>query len=288
VSEIAWLASYPKSGNTWMRIFLANFQRDVGQPININSIEPGPLTVQRALFDSVLGVASSDMTQEEIERWRPAACRHMAARSASTLYVTTHDAWRVTSAGEPLIPADVTRGALYIVRNPLDVAVSFAHHFAIPVEEAVKTLGRKNASLGPRPERLRTQLSQRLMSWSDHVLSWLEQQTIPVHVMRYEDMSLRPVETFGDAVCFLGWPEDVHRVRRAVEFSSFRILREQEVTHGFRERQPEAASFFRQGKTGGWREVLTEEQVARIISDHGPVMRRLGYLSENGCVQASQ
>jgi hypothetical protein len=288
MSEIFWLASYPKSGNTWLRILLANFRRDEGRPVDINSLESGSLAVHRELIDDMLGVASSDMTQDEIERWRPEACRHLAARSPSTLYITTHDAWALTSAGEPLIPADVTRGAVYIVRNPLDVAVSFAHHFAMPIEDAVKALGHKNAALGARPYRLRTQLRQRVLSWSGNVSSWLDQHTIPVQVIRYEDMSLRSVETFARVLGFLGFPEDMDRVRRAVENSTFNVLRRQEQTNGFRERQPGVEAFFRRGKIGGWRDVLTKEQAARIINDHGPVMQRLGYLSDRGLVEASQ
>jgi hypothetical protein len=285
MSEIVWLASYPKSGNTWLRVFLANFQRDTGQPVEINSLDVGALAVDRKLFDSALGVASSDMTPEEIECCRPEVCRHLAARSAATLYITTHDAYTFTSAGEPLIPADVTRGAIYVARNPLDVAVSFAHHFIKPVEAAVERLGMEHTIGDGAPGRLRTQLRQRLLSWSRHVLSWLDQRIIPVHVMRYEDMSLRPIETFSGAVRFLGWEEDVDRIHRAVMFSSFETLRQQEQSQGFKERQPGVSSFFRQGRAGGWHEVLTEEQVARIISDHGPVMRRLGYLAESGCVE---
>jgi hypothetical protein len=105
-----------------------------------------------------------------------------------------------------------------------------------------------------------------------------------MHVIRYEDMSHRPVETFASAVRFLGWEEDLDRVRRAAAFSSFEILREQESAHGFKERLSGPASFFRQGRAGAWREVLTDAQVAQIVSDHGSVMRRLGYLSADGCI----
>jgi hypothetical protein len=45
---------------------------------------------------------------------------------------------------------------------------------------------------------------------------------------------------------------------------------------------PLAKSFFRKGEIGSWRDVLTEEQISRIISDHGEVMRRFGYLTEAG------
>jgi hypothetical protein len=285
MSGIVWLASYPKSGNTWLRVFLANFQRDDGRPVDINALASGSAS-NRELFDSAFGVESSDMTAEEIERYRPQALRWLARQRTEILNIKIHDAYLWTSACEPLIPADVTRGVIYVARNPLDLVISFAHHFTISLEEAISRLG-SETSLGAHPDRLKAHVRQRLLSWSGHVLSWLDQQVIPVHLMRYEDMSVRPVETFREAVRFLGWTDDVDRVRRAVAFSSFETLRRQEQAKGFKERYGGTA-FFREGRTDAWREVLTEEQVSRVVGDHGPVMRRLGYLPENGRIERSQ
>jgi len=78
---------------------------------------------------------------------------------------------------------------------------------------------------------------------------------------------------------------DRERVRRAVEFSSFETLRRQEHKYGFKEKPRGAASFFRSGRTGAWREALTARQIERQVRDHEVVMRRLGYLSEDGCVE---
>ena len=284
MSRVVWLASYPKSGNTWLRVFLSNLQRDDGQPADINKLDLGIVASDRNLFDSALGVESSDMTAEEIDYYRPSAYRYLAAQSAGTVYMKVHDAWGFTSAGDSLIPAAATSLVIYVTRNPLDVAISFAHHLRKGVAETIDHMSDETMALSLNKSRLSTQLKQQLLSWSGHVLSWLEQREIPVHVIRYEDMSLRPVETFASAVRFLGWDEDLDRVRRAVAFSSFEILREQESAHGFKERQSGPASFFRQGRAGAWREVLTDAQVAQIVGDHGPVMRRLGYLSADGCI----
>jgi hypothetical protein len=59
--------------------------------------------------------------------------------------------------------------------------------------------------------------------------------------------------------------------------STFDSLRAQELRNGFHERPATAASFFREGKSGGWRNVLSREQVDRIVQAHEPVMRRFGY-----------
>jgi hypothetical protein len=71
---------------------------------------------------------------------------------------------------------------------------------------------------------------------------------------------------------------DEEAVARAVERSRFEILRRQEAEEGFGERPPRASVFFRSGRAGEGRKVLTPAQVDRIRDEHGSVMSRFGYL----------
>jgi hypothetical protein len=280
MSGIVWLASYPKSGNTWLRAFLTNFLGADARPIDINRLTAG-IASNRRVFDETLGVESSDMTRDEIARRRPECYRRMAAAAPGTLYLKVHDANLPNSAGEPLIPADATSRAVYLVRNPLDVAVSFAHHMARSVDVAIGSMANPDFAFGARSGLLPEQLEQRLSSWSGHVLSWLDQSRFPLHLMRYEDMLERPALCFRECVRFLGLDEDGAAIDRALSFSSFSALRAQEQAFGFRERPEAASSFFRRGQAGKWRETLSDEQVRLILSHHSAVMRRLGYLAED-------
>jgi hypothetical protein len=124
---IIWLASYPKSGNTWLRAFLTSFQRNDGQPVDINALAGGPIARARDILDESVGVKASALTHEEVEGYRPAVYRHLAARSSSTVFLKIHDAYTYTEGGVPLVPAEATCGAVYMLRHPFDVAVSFAH-----------------------------------------------------------------------------------------------------------------------------------------------------------------
>jgi hypothetical protein len=98
--------------------------------------------------------------------------------------------------------------------------------------------------------------------------------------MRYEDMLEKPLSTFGGLVKFLGIDAPRARIERAIKLSSFRVLQEQERRHGFRERSPVAAAFFREGKAGQWRKALSREQAAAIVAAHRPQMERFGYVPE--------
>ncbi len=91
-------------------------------------------------------------------------------------------------------------------------------------------------------------------------------------------MVAHPEGCFSDAARFLGMDAPPYMVAAAVEAVRFEKLSAAEDANGFVERPNTVTKFFRRGVAGGWRDTLTLEQAARIESDHGPVMRRLGYL----------
>ena len=282
MNRIVWLASYPKSGNTWFRTFLTNFLRNGDEPANINDLDGGPIASARLPFDEAVGYDSGEMTHDEIDQVRPEVYRYQAKRANETMYCKIHDAYTFLPDGRPLIPPEATACALYFVRNPLDVAVSFAHHGGHSrFDRMIRQMGRSEYSFCDVDATEQNQLRQKLLTWSGHVASWADAPGIRVLVLRYEDMKLKPEETFGSAVRFAGLPDDPARVKKAIEFSRFEELKKQEEKDGFGEKMPLAKSFFRKGEIGSWREVLTSEQVAKVVADHGDVMRRFGYLDAN-------
>lgn len=274
--SIIWLASYPKSGNTWIRAFLANYRREKEGAADINQLG-SPVASRRHEFDEIVGVEASDLTFPEIDSLRPEFYRYLAAHNRDPLFQKIHDAYSPS-----LVPPDATRGAIYILRNPLDVAVSFADHLGASLPQTVAWMGDKTFALSSGRMNLAGQLRQRLSTWSGHVLSWVDQSDFPVHLIRYEDLSLCACDTFAAALEFLGMACDAERLSRAVENSTFEKLQQQEKISGFTERPPVAEVFFRKGQVGGWREALTLELVERVMKDHGEVMRRFGYLTGAG------
>ena len=125
-------------------------------------------------------------------------------------------------------------------------------------------------------------MRQRLLTWSGHVTSWVDEPGLHVLVVRYEDLHADTVTVFREVVRFCGLEDDPPRLEKAVRFSQFEQAKKQETEHGFGEKMPGAEAFFRKGQVGSWREELTPELVAKLIADHAAVMRRFGYLDENG------
>jgi hypothetical protein len=281
VGSIVWLASYPKSGNTWLRALLINYLRDAAEPADINDLRD-PRTAHaasRAMFDDVVGVEASILAPDTVWRLRPRAYRQLAREADGSLVLKAHDAWQ-TDGGVELFPTDVTRGVVYLVRNPLDVAASWANHLGVPADEAAARM------CAEAPVRLDTEavtdhLPQLIGNWSDHVRSWVDESKLRVLLVRYEDLHARTAEILAEFLAFCGLEVDAARTRKAVAYSSFAELRRQEREHGFRERPPAARdAFFRRGEIGGWRSELSNAGSSELLHAHAETMARLGYSTD--------
>lgn len=278
---IYWLASYPKSGNTWFRTFLRNLRDDCDTPADINDLDSDPIASSRGWLDEVLGFDTAELTAEEVERLRPLVYG-WAAQGAEPGYHKTHDAYTLTSDGLPLMGGAAVRGAIYILRNPLDVAPSAANHWHCSIDAAIDRMANPQTALSRSTRRLDSQVRQRLLSWSGHVRSWTEASGLPLLVLRYEDLLAAPEVHFGAAARFLQLPDTPARIARAVRHSRFEELSRQEADGDFRERPTKTARFFRSGRSGTWQDTLSREQVQRIVTDHGTLMQRHGYLDSRG------
>ena len=277
--KIVWLASYPKSGNTWFRVFLSNLLYPDEGPVHINKLKESNMAASREMFEYYSGLPSEDLTHDEIDAFRPDVYRAMARESDDLFFLKVHDAYTCLSDEKLLFPADVSHGVIYFVRNPLDIAVSFAHHSANKPEEMIEILNSREASFCGKIHLLYNQLRQKLGSWSQHVKSWTAQNNIPVHVMRYEDMKADTYQSFSEAVYFLGIDAGVSEIQKAIEYSQFELLEQQEKEEGFHERMIKASSFFRKGSIGEGSQFFSEDIINEIVENHKEVLQRFGYLS---------
>lgn len=274
--SIVWLASYPKSGNTWMRIFLANYLANTEKPLSINQVHRFGMGDSMAKTYHRVAGREIDLTNIRLTlQLREKVLRGIVANNADVNFVKTHNI-RSTALGVELIPNKYSRSAIYIMRNPLDMLLSYARHFAMTVEEAVEAIcNPHNATAADH-----TTVYQFLGTWSDHVKTWTEGSSFPVLALRYEDMLEQPMESFGKALKFIGLTPELDRLEKAINFSSFEELSRQESTSGFGEKSPLAEKFFAIGKSGQWKTDLSDAQIQRVRRNHRKIMKKYGYYSE--------
>jgi Sulfotransferase domain len=277
---IVWIASYPKSGNTWVRAFLAALHRvmagDAQGPVDLNQMASYSASDRQAqLFEKYLDRPITEVAPGELAALRPRVQEDIARDADGIVFTKTHNA-RMDDHGVPMINQSVSVGALYLVRNPLDVAISFAHFRDVPIDQAIVDMGTHEFGIGTSATDIHFVSS----SWSENVRSWTERRHPAVLVMRYEDLLDNPIVNFTHIARHVRMLPEQEKVERAVELSSFDKLRSAERETGFQEKPDSAQIFFREGRAGQWREVLTPAQVDRIVTAHGEQMARFGYLPD--------
>lgn len=274
LKNLVWLASYPKSGNTWTRAFLINYLFDTKEPVPINQIHRlGMGDAITKAYQMITKGPFDPANVQQIIAQRPAVLRGIAANEADMNFVKSHNMNAVV-LGQPLVPKALTKSAIYILRDPLDMVLSFARHYGHSADTAIDAVRRADHVV----QGDRNSVTQFVGGWSEHVTGWVDTRDFPVHVMRYEDLLANPRECFGQLIEFLGFPLADDRLDRAIRHASFDELSKQEKKSGFVERSQKSDRFFHTGQSGQWKTILTADQIARMRKDHGAVMKRFGYL----------
>lgn len=269
LQRIIWLASFPKSGNTWARSFLANYFQPTGRALDINSLRQFTTAdVRQDFFDRANGRPFRGRTMDDWIKVRPEALRLIAASKPGHHFVKTH--CQVMKVGPvDIIPPEVTAAAVYLIRNPFDVAPSYSRHLSVDMDTAIDRMTDAQAVQGSE-----TRILETIGRWDDHIRSWTGAPGLPRHIMRYEDMLADTEAAFRALFRFLQVPVDAGKLGAAMASTSFDALQRQESEKGFRERPPAMKQFFARGTAGGWREDLTPKQVGRIRTEFLPALEK--------------
>jgi len=274
MGRIVWIASYPKSGNTWTRAFLHNLFRNPDTPFDINKMDT--LSANEAAlgnFTAVLEQPWQEWTPDQVAAARPKVQRQIAQSRPYTVFCKTHLAV-MNVRGHPTIDMGATAGAIYLVRNPLDIASSLMDHQGLPMPKIIEMMNMVNFET-PTTDKM---AGEPWGNWSQNVESWTGRANPALHVMRYEDMLADPLGAFTALVRFLKIDTTAQRIRKAVDHSSFKVLRRLEEQQGFWERTVVQKNFFRKGLAGSWRDELSEAEAHAIVDRHRAQMDRYGYV----------
>lgn len=276
--NLIWITSYPKSGNTWVRAFIHNLLREMSgrtdgaQDINRMS-EHTVWEFTADNFERILKKPLSKMSHREIAKIRPEVQRQMSHSRPRPFFVKTHMA-----IGHdfqfPTININATLAGIHVVRNPLDLVISFSRYSDKTLDDSIAIMGIEDF----KSSISETTVCEFMGSWSQNVMSWISVTKRPIHVMRYEDMLDNPIRPFSNLARFLRLPVNEAQIQAAIAKSSFAELKRQEEQNGFSEKPATAERFFREGRAGQWRDVLSRDQIQRIVMAHGPTMQRFGYM----------
>lgn len=274
MGNILWIASYPKSGNTWVRSFIQNYLSN--QRSDINDMHRQSIDeIKSFRYQPYLSAdqATTDLDLTTICAIRPNVHADIAAAAQGTVFVKSHN-FQGQYENYPLHNWSVSSGAIYVVRNPLDVAVSLSHYFDYTIDDAISYMADDMAGTPNEPENV----PQIITSWSLNVSSWTQEPGNNLLVLRYEDLLKNPKKYFRKVESLLGLKKDPKRLTKAIHASSFKNLKQQEQQSGFVEKHENAGAFFRSGTANQWQKVLSKEQVERLVNDHREQMERFKYI----------
>jgi len=278
-NNIIWLASYPKSGNTWFRSFLTALLNN--GDIDINKMESNDIFSDKGYVESILDLSADDVSSREFENYRKLAFIYKANKSSKESFMKIHDAYTYSRwDGQPLIPSEGSRLALYFIRNPLDVVLSLANHTGLTIDETIDNYMNCEEGAFVKKSKTAQQYYQLFGTWGMHAASWINQTNIPLHVIRYEDMKVNPFGTFKEAILQMQLNYNDEDINKAIAACDFNKLKQQEEKTGFKEKAAASAAFFFKGESGRWKKELSKEQIKRIMIVNESMMNRFGYWEE--------
>jgi hypothetical protein len=273
--NIIWLASYPKSGNTWFRSFLTALT--TGTEVNLDKMNTDGIFSNKVVLEKTLDLDADHLLPHQIEEYQRIVYNYLSKTADKPKFIKIHDAFTF-SKNTPLIPEEATKVAIYLIRNPLDVTLSLANHVGLNVDQTIeKYITNPNGAFIKRKSSASTQFHQPLGSWNMHVESWLSKPKFPVHFVKYEDLKTKPFLVFSDALKAMGLTYSEEQIQNAIAETEFEKLQKKEKEKGFKEKPIDSVAFFRKGKVGSWREELTIEQIQKIKTANEPMMRHFNY-----------
>jgi len=282
---IIWLASYPKSGNTYVRAFLSayyfsdNGQFDFNQISNIKQFPDKEFFSQK--FDSVSEVS---------KQWMPAQRKINQDRKIK--FLKTHNCL-ANYKGNLFTSPETTLGAVYIVRDPRNVLTSIKNHFSLDDDEALKMIIDKEMGLISNNGSHASYSF--ISSWSNNYLSWFRNNQFRRLFVKYEDLITNKYETFRDIIVFtntlMNRTENVNKskLQKAIETTNFDILKNKEVSESFvgsknsfknwRNFHKENKNlFFNLGPENKWEKILDKKTKEIIETNFKSEMKELKYL----------
>ena len=282
---IIWLASYPKSGNTYVRAFLSayyfseNGQFDFSQILNIEQFPH-----EKYFKQKVNGIS------EASKQWIP--IQREINKNKKIKFFKTHSCLG-NYQGNQFTSPETTLGAVYIVRDPRNVLTSLKNHYSFDDDKALKMITDKTRSLMSN-NGSHASLTH-ISSWAENYLSWLRNNQFRRFFVKYEDLITNKYETFRDIIVFINTlmnkveGVDKSKLQKAIETTNFNVLKKKEISETFdgsdngfkswRKFHSENKNlFFNLGPENNWEKILKTKISNEIEISFKKEMKELEYL----------
>ena len=275
---ITWIASYPKSGNTFLRSLLsAYFFSDTGK-------------FEFDLLYNILQFPSLKFSKNDMSSKKETAQNWILNQNHffndKDVFLKTHnsleefDGYKFTSQKQ-------TKGAIYIVRDPRNVILSMSHHYSLSYEMSYEKIVDKKSSLIEKTFNEDHSNFTFLGTWSDHYKSWRDNKDFKVLFIKYEDFEENIVPVFKKVINFINeLRNETNKIEdnkffNAIKSTNFASLKNKENTLGFEESvysdKGKKINFFNLGFQNKWQNKLPDDIVKKVNKNLNKEIIELGY-----------
>jgi len=284
---IIWLASYPKSGNTFLRALLTSYLFTKDGNFTFEVLKKIKQFPDNGVFKK-LGIDTSNekeviknyiKVQEETNKRDGKAIRFL--KTHSTLH--DMDGYKFTDLNNCL-------GAIYIVRDPRNIVTSYSNHDQTSLDEAIERIKKFRMIGGIKDSKDRkSETITHVGSWSSHYASWKEFKKVDRYLLiKYEDLLKDTEKTFSKVLNFIykitktKLDLDKNKLKNVLKTTTFDNLKNLEKNSNFPEANTDLngkkITFFKYGAKNNWKDFLTSKNIKTLEDSFKKEMEELGYL----------
>jgi hypothetical protein len=270
--NIIWIASFPKSGNTWTRFLLNALMHRKTELADLNADAKitGACTAKGLLKDYV--PEKAELKERLMSRGEALRQLSQSREPGKKLMLKTHSAL-AEFMKKPQIPMDVTIAAILVIRNPFDVLCSCMNHFGFDEEGAFNFMEKISSTIGETEKHLPVLTT----NWDGYTQSWVKNAKFPILLLRYEDLKSHPF-TSAQRICkFFNLKPTENEMIDAIRATSFENMQKLEDDKGFKEASEKGERFFYKGEVGYFKDKLSQATIDKVVKRFGESMKKVGY-----------
>ncbi len=282
---IYWIASYPKSGNTWLRILLSCYFYTKNGFYDENSLKniqqfPEKQYLQQFEYDqNIIG--------DTTKYWLKA--QEKINEDKKLRFFKTHNVFGLVNNSH-FTNKENSLGCIYIVRDPRNIFTSIKNFYEMDNDKALKWMVNQNQYIYDIHNFKKDGYSdfQFISSWDNNYKSWKLQKKIPVKIIKYEDLLDQTFTVFKEVIEFINLsinssePINKQKIKNAVNSTLFSKLQSKEKNEGFSEailskKGDKKIPFFFLGPENNWKKILDTNVKNKIIDSFKKNLIELSY-----------
>ena len=281
---IFWIASYPKSGNTWLRSLLCAYYYSSDGNFNqklLKNISQFPQKHHFANFDY-----NPKIVTDTSRFWIKA--QNEINRDSKLKFFKTHNILGAINNNN-FTNKENSIGGIYLVRDPRNIITSLQNHFELNKDEALKFMLSEKKYLYDYNQANDFSDFQLISSWEKNYKSWTKQDIFPIKVIKYEELMNNTFETFKEIIIFIEKITKIEKIfieskaKNSIQSTSFNKMKKIEQSKGFNEsvlskNHSKKIPFFHLGPKNDWKKILNEDFTKNATLKFKPLLTELNYI----------